>query len=58
MYSSDIDDTISEDIFKSDDEDGRRNAMLKLIELKYVRFSVNCSKLHSLEHLLKQVRHG
>ncbi len=32
--SADIDVVIAEDIFKSEDDDGRRNAMLALIELK------------------------
>lgn len=34
--STDIDTTISESLFKSDDDDGRRNAMLNLIDLKWV----------------------
>ena len=34
LLSADIDEIIAEDIFKNEDEDGRRNAMLKLIELK------------------------
>ena len=33
-YSSDIDTVISENIFKTDDEEARRNAMLGFIELK------------------------
>ncbi len=34
LFSTDIDTIISEDLFKTEAEDGRRNAMMGMIELK------------------------
>jgi hypothetical protein len=33
-FSAEIDEIIANDIFKTEDEEGRKNAMLGLIELK------------------------